>query len=289
MPLITPPTQGFGQIDVSDFVINGTNATVALGDSVMNALIKRTVSGASNVTINVTDPYRTVLQSGIFVYGSNMTVDGLEFTAVQMTKASDTIQMIFEAKYVAALRQQKGLQVTSQSVDLPGFVATLVAQVPGLGFISEQTPLASAVSIGRGTTNDPNEDSWTCIQRVATSAGWRCFEVNGTIFLGSDQFFLQVASQGTLIEKTQFIQNIDFDIDIGKPAGNATVTGITQNWGYPPGAVVWMSGMGPGDGQPWLVQDCQRDLFHPQMTATLYVPMTPQEVVLGRPTAAPFS
>ena len=81
---------------------------------------------------------------------------------------------------------------------------------------------------------------------------------------------------------------MDFDLDIGKASGNATVTGIAANWGYDPGAAVFTSGMGPMDGQPWLVQDCQRNLFNPQMTATLYVPMTPQEVLLGKPSSAPF-
>jgi hypothetical protein len=279
---------GFGPLGVADFLIDGSAITLDPSGSIQDAILMRTVQGASTVTLQVSDPQRQILRAKIFNYGSVMTVDGLSFTAVQMTKASDTLQLVFEATGVAQLRLQSGLQVTSTSTNLTGFVASLVAAVPGLQLVSAPDPITTAISIGRGTTDDPDEDSWTCIQRVATSAGWRCFEVNGVIYLGPDSYFLAQPSLGTIGEWTNNTQNIDFDYDIGQPVGNATVTAISNTWSWPPGSVILTSGMGPMDGQPWLVQDCQRDLFSPQMTATLYVPMPPFDVINGYPAIAPF-
>ena len=289
MPVILNNTlDGFGPLEPSNFIVNGQRLTTDVAGAVIGGTVMRTAQGASTITLQLADPLRTILRSGLFVYGSVLQVENLSFTAVQLTKSADVLQLVFEASGVAALRLQTGVQATTNSVDLTGFVQSLVSAVPGLQLIAQSTPLAAAVSIGRGTSNDVTEDSWTCIQRVVTSAGWRCFEVNGIIWLGPDSFFLSAPSQGTLVEFTPQIQNIDFDYDIGKPFGTATVTGMCETWGYPPGAVVWTSGMGPMDGQPWMVQDCQRDLYSPQMTATLHVPMSPYDVINGVPTEAPF-
>jgi hypothetical protein len=287
--LDTSTLQGFGNLDQSDFVITAPGGIIDLSDSLQDALVMRTTQGASTITLQIADPYRTVLQGNLFQWPCTLVVDNLEFSLVEITKEGDTVQFVFEAYNVALLRQFTGVQATSNTTDIAGFIHSLIVQAnPNMGLVTQTGGVGTPVAIGRGTSGDTTEDSWTCIQRVVTSAGWRCFEVNGTIFLGSDQFFLDVPSQGTLSEFTQSIQNIDFDYDIGKPIGTATVTGTSADWSYPPGAVVWTLGMGPMDGQPWLVQDCQRDLFNPQMTATLYIPMSPQQVISGLPTEAPF-
>jgi hypothetical protein len=293
MSILTNSTiQGFGPIEVSDFLINGSNFSVDVSDSVSAGVINRSISTASTVTLTMADAQRQILQSGIFVPGYTLTVEGLQFMLVEVTKAADQLQVIFEAIGVALLRLQVGVQATTTSTDITTFIGGLVAAVPGLNFVAQTGPVndgsGNPVSIGRGTTDDVSEDSWTCMQRVATSAGWRCFEVNGTIYLGSDQFFQNAGSSGTLQEFTIPIQNMDFDYDIGKPYGTVTVTGMSSLWEYPPGAVLYTNGMGPLDGQPWLVQSCQRDLFNPQMSAVLYAPMSPYDAI-NPPTYAPFS
>ena len=258
-------------------------------------ILMRTVQGASTVTIQIMDPDRDFLRANIYQTGAFLTVAGLTFTLVQITKESNTLQFVFESTGVAMLRTFTGATATTTSTNLVGFVQSLISAVPWLGFVAYNAQIGpidgvTGVSMGRGTTTDPDEDSWTAIQRVVTSAGWRCFEVANVIYLGPDSFFLNQPSQGVLTEFKDNIQDIDFDWDVGKPFGTATVTGMANGWRFAPSNVVTTSGMGPMDAQPWLVQSCQRDLFNPQMTATLYTPQTPEQVVDGTSTSteAPF-
>ena len=278
---------------VSDFLVNGLTMTADVSAAIRGALVKRAIGLASTVTLQIMDPNRVLLNSGIFVNGYQLTCSGLAFSLVQTTKTSDVIQVIFESVGIASLRQQTGVMATSTTNNITSFIQGLVEAVPGLGFVGygglaySDAQSTQPVSIGRGTTADPNEDSWTCIQRVATSAGWRCFEVNNVVYLGPDAFFQSQPSAGTLVELTQSVQNIDFDYDIGKPFGTVTVTATMDDWAYNPGQVLYTSGMGPLDGQPWIIQSMERDFFNPQLTAILYAP-TPQQYAISAPTYAPF-
>ena len=174
------------------------------------ASLKRTNQTASTLTLTLSDPLRQILRANIGVEGSSLTVDGLEFIAVQQTKASDQLAFTFEAAGVANLRLLLGPTTTTDSVNLSSWVGSLVAQVPGLAFVAQQDPLAAAVSMGVGTSTDTQEDYWTAIQRVVTSGGWRCFEVNNTIYLGSDEWFATGPVVATISEFTQGVQTIDF-------------------------------------------------------------------------------
>ena len=280
-------------LTTSDFLINGFAITADVQAAIRGALVKRAIGHASTVTLQINDPNRTLLNSGIFVPGYQLTCSGLSFSLVQTSKASDTIQVIFESSGVAALRQQVGVMATSTTNNITSFIQSLVGAVPGLGFVGygglaySDAQSSQPVSIGRGTTADPNEDSWTCMQRVSTSAGWRCFECNNVVYLGPDSFFQSAPSSGTLVELTQSVQNIDFDYDIGKPFGTVTVTATMGDWAYNPGNVLFTQNMGPLDGHPWLVQSMERDFFNPQMTAVLYAPM-PAQYSISAPTYAPF-
>jgi hypothetical protein len=280
-------------LNISDFLVNGTAITADVQDAIKGGLVKRAISHASTVTLQIADPQRTLLNSGIFTFGYQMQVAGLQFSLVQTTKTSDTIQVVFESSGIAALRRQTGVIATSNTNNITSFIQSLVNGVPGLKFVGYGGPAYSdaqssqPVSIGRGSTSDPTEDSWTCIQRVATSAGWRCFESNNVVYLGPDSFFQKAPSSGTLQEFSQAIQNMDFDYDIGKPFGTVTVTGMLDLWTFNPGQVVFTQGMGPLDGKPWIIQSMQRDLFNPQMTAVLYAPQ-PQQYAIAAPSYAPF-
>ena len=290
----TNPGAAFGEtFEISDLIINGSQLSVDVQNALQDSLINRTIATASTVTMQISDPTRKLLRAGILKFGYLLSVADLSFMLVQATKAGDTLQVVFETAGIALLRQQVGVQATTTTNNITSFIASLVSAVPGLGFVgyngaayadAEQT---TAVSIGRGTTADPFEDSWTCIQRVATSAGWRCFEVNNTVYLGPDSFFLGQNPVATLSEFTPGIQNMDFDYDIGKPFGTVTVTAMTGTWGYNPGQIVLTSGMGPLDSQPWIIQSMRRDMFNPLASIVLYSPMTPQYAIAA-PTYAPF-
>ena len=288
------PAAGFDiNLSVSDFLVNGTSITADVQAAVRGGIVKRAISHASLVTLQIADPQRTLLNSGIFTFGYQLEVAGLNFSLVQTSKASDTVQAVFEANAVASLRRQTGVMATSTTNNITSFIQNLVQAIPGVGFVGygglaySDAQSSQPVSIGRGSTSDPNEDSWTCMQRVSTSAGWRCFESNNVIYLGPDSFFQSAPSSGTLQEFTGAIQNIDFDYDIGRPFGTVSVTGMLDLWTYNPGQVLYTQNMGPLDGKPWIIQSMQRNLFNPQITAVLYAPQ-PQQYAIATPSFAPF-
>ena len=139
--------------------------------------------------------------------------------------------------------------------------------------------------ISRGTTSTPNEDSWTAINRLANSCGYRSFAVEQVLYLGSDPWLIsQFGGAGTLTEFTPQVMNMDGTYDIGMPLGQVTVTAMRDLWPYPPGASVVLNRMGPLGRNPWLVYSLACNMFNPQGTMTLQAPMSAEQVRLGTPT-----
>lgn len=302
--------KGFGQLGAADILIgevplgqlvpiqdkspNPPGKVQNVTSSVTDAILARTVDGASTVVLQMQDPVRSILRSGMFSFGLALTVDGLNFALVQFAKTGDQLQLTFEAAAAYDLRKQKGALVWASTTDLDGFVRHLVDAVPGVKLVCEPGAVSfetgsgvnasSTVSIiARGTTAQPDEDSWTCINRLANSAGWRVFECEGTIFMGSDQWLLkEFPSAGTIKEFTTEVQVIDGTYDVGMPLGQLTVTAMNATWPAKPGQPITVANMGPLNGV-WLVYSMQRDLFNPQGTMTLQVPMNPEQVKIGLP------
>ena len=270
------PTQGFGNIQLGDITINGGPLDSNLAAAVTDVIVERNIASASTVTLQIADPLRTILRSQILQYTDVLELNDLLFALVEITKTGDQLQFIFEAYGVFLLRQQSGTTASTTTSSITAFAEQLVRAIPGLGFVGENQAADMAIAVGRGTTTNPYEDSWTCLVRIAATAGWRVFESDNVIYFGSDPFWISFPSQATLQEFTTNIQNMDFDYDIGQPFGNITVTGIANLWDYPPGSVVTTAGMGPADGV-WLVNDMQRDFYSPQMTLTLQAALSPDQ------------
>jgi hypothetical protein len=285
---------GFGAVAVGDIIFNGAGLTADVSNAVTDIIVERSIANASTVTLQLDDPLRQILRSGIFNQGDSLVLDGLPFTLVSFAKASDQLQLTFEATGVYLLRQRTGLTNYNSQTDVTGFAKQLVNEVSGLGFVGYTTALTqeNAISIGRGTSSDPTEDSWTCLVRIATTIGWRVWESANTVYFGPDPYWLtHFGTQGVLQEFTDQVQNMDWDYDVGLPFGNLTVTAMTNLWVYNPGTPVTVAQMGVATGI-WLVNDMQRDLFNPQATITLMVPMTPPELIAstaGEPTAVSTS
>jgi hypothetical protein len=280
-PLVAlPPTPGFGDVTVSDIIINGAGISTDVTIAVTDVIVETSIANASTVTVELTDPTRWIIRSGIFNQGDSLELDGLNFTLVAFTKASDQLELVFESTAVYNLRQEIGV-LNGGGTNLFGFAQQLVSAVPGLSLVGENDPLANAeaISITRGTSDDPDEDSWTCLVRLAATAGWRVWEYNNTIYFGSDPFWLTYfASYATLQEFTPQVMNIDFSYDWGQPFGNATVTAMTDYLSFPVGSPVTVTGLGPANGV-WIINDMQRDLYNPEATVTLMIPMTPAELI----------
>jgi hypothetical protein len=251
----------------------------------------------------------------------------LVYTLVQFVKASDQVQLVFESEAVFRLSQQRGNgSVTSQTnAGVTPFVKSLVEALnppPANSYYSNITLFAPdyaqiwnaltgnqgvpviTVALGRGTTTDPYEDSWTAISRIASSIGWRVWENANTVYFGPDEFWLGIlpgqnntppinAIKGTTGDNMQIIsefndkiQLIDFDWDVGKPLGQATVTCMLDDWQFDIGEIIKVTGCGIADGQ-WMISSMQRDAFRPQATVVLQVPMPYGQVY--DPTSQPLS
>ena len=280
-PLVAlPPTPGFGDVTVSDIIINGAGISTDVTIAVTDVIVETSIANASTVTVELTDPTRAIIRSGIFNQGDTLELDGLNFTLVAFTKASDQLELVFESTAVYNLRQEIGT-LSGGGTNLFGFAQQLVSAVPGLSLVGQNDPLANAeaISITRGTSDDPDEDSWTCLVRLAATAGWRVWEYNNTIYFGSDPFWLTYfASYATLQEFTPQVMNIDGSFDYGQPFGNATVTAMTDYVSFPVGSPVTITNLGPFNGV-WIINDMQRDLYNPEATVTLMIPMTPAELI----------
>lgn len=254
----------------------------------------------------------------------------LHYVLSQTAKAGDQLQLTFEALAVYRLRQQVSRVASTtktSSTAVTQFVQGLVlalnypgSKYPPVNFVgpdyatvwSQLTGNAGvpvvAQQLSRGTTTDPYEDSWTCIQRISSTVGWRLWENNGTFYFGPDEYWLGLLTKnslgqsvppinnamGTLGSKlpvlrefTPTVLDMDFDWDVEAPFGQITGTVM---WGpgfpYEIGEIVRIEKLGPANGN-WMVYDMQRDGYAPMATLTLQVP-TPY-ANLYEPSSLPYA
>lgn len=125
-------------------------------------------------------------------------------------------------------------------------------------------------SRGQGSTK---ESSWTAIQRLARDVNWRAFVVFGVLyFIKDDKLFLADPLM-VLSEATPGVNWIDYRLDTGHDANEATIECRAGVWVAPPGTIVKLEDSGPADGK-WLVTTISRpDLFSPETTIELRQPV----------------
>jgi hypothetical protein len=254
----------------------------------------------------------------------------LHYVLSQVAKAGDQLQLTFEALAVYRLRQQVSRVAsvsTAESTAVTQFVQGLVLALnyagspyPAVSFVGpDYATVWSQLSgnagvpivtqqLSRGTTTDPYEDSWTCIQRIGSTVGWRLWENNNTFYFGPDEYWLGLLNKNSvgdsvppinsvmgalgsklpsLQEFTPTVLDMDFDWDVESPFGQITGTVL---WGsgfpYEIGEIVLVKKLGPANGN-WMVYDMQRDGYSPMATLTLQVP-TPY-AFLYEPSSLPYA
>lgn len=126
----------------------------------------------------------------------------------------------------------------------------------------------------RGGTDGTVEDSWSCLQRLASEVQWRCYAANGSIYFVSETTLIGAKPTATLTEQTLGVDVIDFDVDNGKTNSIATVTARVSRLAFAPGSVVVLDKCGPANGR-WLVDTISRDVFDALSTITLKRPTQP--------------
>ena len=292
------PVAGFGPLTLNNILLNGKALSTEWQASIVNIYLQRTIMGASTVTIQLADPYRQLLRNMI-KQGATLNIDGLSYTLVQFMKASDQIQLVFESTAIYRLSHQTGmLKVVGKDTTefMLKMTGALGIRVVGPDYKTIWSKLTTKpifnINMQRGTTADKNENSWTAMNRLASSIGWRLWENAGVIYFGPDEYWLGTVTDTGVVgqppinkamgklgqnfpvlqEFTNGVQLMDFDWDVGKPFGMVNVTCLMDNFDFQIGEVVRLQGMGPADGY-WLVYGMQRDFFNPQATLTLQAPM----------------
>ena len=234
-------TRGFGPFNLGSFQLKdpitgkSTPLPYKYTQAITNCILQRTIMGASTVTMQLADPDRTLLR-GLFkkLYdltsaqfaaekakvtraaanhaagydvdkigqGVTIVIDGLEFSLVQFVKASDYLQLTFEATSVYRLRNQRGQTKSETSFRVTPFMQRLATAPSGIKFFGANyaqyvTRLTGETKTSRinqqlvrGLENDRYEDSWTAMSRTASTIGWRLWESGGTIYFGPDEYWI---------------------------------------------------------------------------------------------------
>jgi hypothetical protein len=293
LPLASSPPSHEIDLDLTAVVLDVVNKKLRgldtrIEGSIVDGSLERTIDGASTLDLTVHDPKRALLQSGMFGYAIQVRLDRLYWRLVKVGKQGDELNLTFEDREVYLLRQHTRPRHTKRGkVTRAQFALSLVREVkPPIPFIcpelrtrqpiageSDRRKLRKALpyQFRRGGTDGSREDTWTCLQRLASEVNWRCFCTAGQVWFISEDRLLQAARKTLISETTLGVTNIDFEIDSGKVRDEATVTCHARRWATPPGSLVELSGCGPGNGL-WLVSDIRRGLFDAEATITLKRP-----------------
>lgn len=291
---IAAPAPGMGSsVDKGTFILNGSTLDADVSSALADCGIELTINGASTLTLILHDPDRVLLNSPVLQAQAVLNVDDALWQLVAVDKTASLLKVVFEPWVVVALRSATGAFTVAPGImTRTQFAEMLVAQVQGATFAAPtDAQLLNLIDPGnannqrlngssqptqeqlsRGTINLPLEDSWTCLQRIATEIQWRCFEVNGTVYFGPDSWLTLQPAAITASEFVAGVSTIDGQWDIGQPLGNATVECVAGAWTPSPGQVATLSTVGVLSGN-WLVASMsRRSVFLPDITVMLQVP-----------------
>jgi hypothetical protein len=264
-------------LDVVNKKLRGLDTRI--DNSLTDGQIERTIDGASTLTLTVHDPKRALLQSGMFSYAVDVTLDRFVFRLVKVSKSGTDLTLTFEDRDVNRLRQHnKPRKAQRGKVTRAEFALSLVREVknPAIKFVCPELHVAQTIAahkkapyqFRRGDASGKREDSWTCMQRLASEVNWRCFANEGAVYFESEDQLMKAAPTFVLSETTAGVVQVDFDIDSGKVRSQVTVTCRASRWAAAPGAVVQLTDLGPADGK-WLVHDLRRGVFSADATIVL--------------------
>lgn len=133
-----------------------------------------------------------------------------------------------------------------------------IAAYGGMGVIGASTTGSRASTlVQRGTTEDPNEDSWTALVRIGQAKGWRVFAFRGRVHYAREQDLVKSRARAVLSEQDPAVDWIDWEVTPRKRVNTATVTVRASLWAIPSGSAVIVRGEGVADGR-WLVASFRR-------------------------------
>ena len=287
---IASPVPGFNSdISTNDIVINGSSVDLAVGNALVNASLALDISQASTMTLVLHDPDRVIINSDVLTQKSQLNFFGMWFELAAIEKQGSVLTATFEAGVVAALRTATGaFSIAPNVMTRTQFAAMLVQQIEGATFVYADDSYLYGLSEGyarnnneqlsRGTIQSPLEDSWTCLQRLASEIEWVCFESFGAVYFGPYGYLTSLPPVMYPVEFQYGIGTIDGTYDVGQPLGEITVNAVADSWWPSIGQCVQIDNLGPfSNGTKttnWLVSKIERDsLTEPDIVITLQQPL----------------
>lgn len=227
-------------------------------DAVTDVMLERRIDQASTFKMFVRDPEHQFIRSRLLSQRSICRLDDSSYELVGVLKDGAALTLTFEAAGIADLRRKKGRKkVKAGTMTRTEFARSLVDEARWLKFRGERGEI-SKMALMRGGKRDPDETSWECLRRLAAERAWRCFENEGTVYFGSDEWLLDVNRVEVVRPSMEGILEIDFDYDAGKRAERATITCRAPAWTIRPGFPVGIEEMGPLVQGKWLVEAIER-------------------------------
>jgi hypothetical protein len=135
------------------------------------------------------------------------------------------------------------------------------------GSITREKPY----EFSRGSPDKPDEDSWTCIGRLADEVKWRRYEANGRIWFASDDWIVSQAPVYRLREGARGVLEISFDYETRKEVAELTARVIASRYQVSPGQVIEVADEGPANGR-WILASTRQFLTSPVTELTLRRP-----------------
>lgn len=236
-------------------------------------VLTRTIDGASTVEIVLSDPTRTLIQSEVLQTQSWTVVSGLNFELVAIAKNGNRITLTYEDAIVAQLRRQtKRLSVPANTTTRRELTQRLAreARVKAVVDPTHKGKIRSAVS--RSTKNQKS-NSWEMLgSDIAEPIQWRRFSDGQQLVVGGDQWLLNRDADVTRVTENEGpFGYLDFTLDVGRPASEASIDVDAELWSLPPGSAVRVDGQGPADGR-WLVSQFTRPLTSTRASVDLIRP-----------------
>lgn len=109
----------------------------------------------------------------------------------------------------------------------------------------------------RGTSDDPQEDSWTAIERLAQEVKWHAYMRNGAVWYASDDFLVKQPPKYVFGEFAQGIDDLSFNVDTRGQTDDGTIHCEAKRYAVSPGDCIELKHEGPADGM-WIVYDVSR-------------------------------
>lgn len=308
MTVNTYPTVGFDPaVDVSKLIINGSQIDADVTNSISQAQLERVMVGASTLTLTIEDPYRTLVNSPIAQIvtptapGAGLAPDApyepttcaivdqngteLVFALCSISKSNDQVTLVFEDFWINALRYaystQAGYLTATGTMTRADFMVSVIRKgLPLLPIpvvvVPDSYPAVQQIETDTGdsqwgTTDNPGEDAWTCLTRLANDVQWRCFSNGQSIVIGPDDWLLSFPVAATFVEHTGGVDNIDFEWDMNQAQATATINVVTDLLSFPPGSPIQLNNLGVASGV-WLASDVSRSLFLPDATINALQP-----------------